>query len=147
MSQGRSGSIRITMCTNCLSRPTVCPTSRISPPTRLGRHSTRDSLTSGLAGRDDEPVDALPEFEFKVISHTVDRAMTVMIKPGLASMLQDGTIFDDDHLPSMVVGRNSQMNEITDALAPIQDGFHGENYFLFGSSGAGKMTQNSVTSR
>jgi len=104
-------------------------------------------LRSGLAGRDDEPVDALPEFEFEVISHTVDRAMTVMIKPGLASMLQDGTIFDDDHLPSMVVGRNSQMNEVTGALASIEDGFHGENYFLFGFNGAGKTTQNSAVSR
>jgi len=55
-------------------------------------------------------------------------------------MLRDGTVFDDDHLPREIVGRNSQMNEVTDALAPIEDGFRAENCFLFGPSGAGKTT-------
>lgn len=55
-------------------------------------------------------------------------------------MLQDGTVFDDDHLPREIVGRNSQMNEVTDALAPLEDGHPAENCFLFGPSGAGKTT-------
>jgi cell division control protein 6 len=55
-------------------------------------------------------------------------------------MLRDGTVFDDEHLPREIVGRNSQMNEVTDALAPIEDGFRAENCFLFGPSGAGKTT-------
>lgn len=55
-------------------------------------------------------------------------------------MLRDGTVFDDDHLPREIVGRNSQMNEVTDALAPIEDGGRAENCFLFGPSGAGKTT-------
>jgi Cdc6-like AAA superfamily ATPase len=55
-------------------------------------------------------------------------------------MLRDGTVFDDEHLPREIVGRNSQMNEVTDALAPIEDGFGAENCFLFGPSGAGKTT-------
>ena len=49
-------------------------------------------------------------------------------------------MFDDDHLPSTIVGRNRHMNEVTDALAPIQDGFRAENCFLFGPSGVGKTT-------
>ncbi len=32
------------------------------------------------------------------------------------------------------------MNEVTDALAPVEDGFRAENCFLFGPSGAGKTT-------
>ena len=32
------------------------------------------------------------------------------------------------------------MNEVTDALAPIEDGQRAENCFLFGPSGAGKTT-------
>lgn len=55
-------------------------------------------------------------------------------------MLRDATVFDDDHLPREIVGRNSQMNEVTSALAPIEDGFRAENCFLFGPSGAGKTT-------
>jgi len=55
-------------------------------------------------------------------------------------MLRDAAVFDDDHLPREIVGRNSQMNEVTDALAPIEDGFRAENCFLFGPSGAGKTT-------
>lgn len=55
-------------------------------------------------------------------------------------MLRDGTVFDDDHLPREIVGRNSQMNEVTDALALVEDGFRAENCFLFGPSGAGKTT-------
>jgi len=55
-------------------------------------------------------------------------------------MLRDATVFDDDHLPREIVGRNSQMNEVTDALAPVEDGFRAENCFLFGPSGAGKTT-------
>ncbi|MEF8827818.1 MAG: Cdc6/Cdc18 family protein [Haloarcula sp.] len=55
-------------------------------------------------------------------------------------MLRDGTVFDDEHLPREIVGRNSQMNEVTDALAPIEDGVRAENCFLFGPSGAGKTT-------
>ncbi|GAB7011737.1 Cdc6/Cdc18 family protein [Halolamina salina] len=55
-------------------------------------------------------------------------------------MLRDGTVFDEDHLPREIVGRNSQMNEVTDALAPIEDGFRAENCYLFGPSGAGKTT-------
>jgi len=55
-------------------------------------------------------------------------------------MLRDGTVFDDDHLPREIVGRNSQMNEVTDALAPVEEGARAENCFLFGPSGAGKTT-------
>lgn len=55
-------------------------------------------------------------------------------------MLRDGTVFDDEHLPREIVGRNSQMNEVTDALAPVEDGFRAENSFLYGPSGAGKTT-------
>ena len=55
-------------------------------------------------------------------------------------MISDGTVFDDDHLPSTIVGRNSHMNEVTDALSPIEDGQRAENCFLFGPSGAGKTT-------
>ena len=55
-------------------------------------------------------------------------------------MIRDGTVFDDTHLPNEIVGRNSQMNEVTDALAPIQDGLQAENCFLFGPSGSGKTT-------
>ncbi|QHS17793.1 AAA family ATPase [haloarchaeon 3A1-DGR] len=55
-------------------------------------------------------------------------------------MIRDGTVFDDDHLPNEIVGRNSHMNEVTDALSPIEDGFRAENCFLFGPSGAGKTT-------
>ncbi|WP_240009216.1 Cdc6/Cdc18 family protein [Halobaculum rubrum] len=32
------------------------------------------------------------------------------------------------------------MNEVTDALAPVEDGFSAENCFLFGPSGSGKTT-------
>ena len=56
------------------------------------------------------------------------------------NVIRDGTVFDDDHLPSSIVGRNRHMNEVTDALAPIQDGFRAENCFLFGPSGVGKTT-------
>lgn len=55
-------------------------------------------------------------------------------------MLRDATVFDDDHLPREIVGRNAHMNEVTDALAPIEDGFRAENCYLFGPSGAGKTT-------
>ncbi|MDZ5812408.1 Cdc6/Cdc18 family protein [Halorubrum sp. AD140] len=55
-------------------------------------------------------------------------------------MIRDGTVFEDDHLPSVIVGRNRHMNEVTDALAPIEDGFRAENCFLFGPSGVGKTT-------
>jgi len=55
-------------------------------------------------------------------------------------MLRDGTVFDDDHLPREIVGRNRHMNEVTSALAPIADGFRAENCFLFGPSGSGKTT-------
>jgi Cdc6-like AAA superfamily ATPase len=47
-------------------------------------------------------------------------------------------VFDDDHLSSTIVGRNRHMREVTDALAPTQDGFRAENRFLFGPSGVGK---------
>ena len=55
-------------------------------------------------------------------------------------MLRDGTVFEDEHLPREIVGRNSGMNEVTDALAPVEDGVRAENCFLFGPSGAGKTT-------
>ncbi|MFW5911195.1 MAG: Cdc6/Cdc18 family protein [Halolamina sp.] len=55
-------------------------------------------------------------------------------------MLRDATVFDDEHLPREIVGRNAQMNDVTDALAPIQDDFRAENCFLFGPSGSGKTT-------
>ncbi|TKX78820.1 AAA family ATPase [Halorubrum sp. SD626R] len=55
-------------------------------------------------------------------------------------MLRDGEVFEDDHLPDPIVGRNRHMNEVTDALAPIEDGFRAENCFLFGPSGVGKTT-------
>ncbi len=55
-------------------------------------------------------------------------------------MLRDGTVFEDEHLPREIVGRNSQMNEVTDALAPVEEGGRAENCFLFGPSGAGKTT-------
>ncbi|WP_435115192.1 Cdc6/Cdc18 family protein [Halolamina sp. C58] len=55
-------------------------------------------------------------------------------------MLRDGTVFEDEHLPREIVGRNSQMNEVTDALAPVEHGARAENCFLFGPSGAGKTT-------
>lgn len=55
-------------------------------------------------------------------------------------MIRDGTVFDDDHLPREIVGRNAHMNEVTTALAPLEHGFEGENRFLFGPSGAGKTT-------
>jgi Cdc6-like AAA superfamily ATPase len=55
-------------------------------------------------------------------------------------MLRDGEVFRDDHLPDPIVGRNRHMNEVTDALAPIEDGFRAENVFLFGPSGVGKTT-------
>ena len=56
------------------------------------------------------------------------------------TVIRDGTVFDDDHLPSTIVGRNRHMNEVTDALAPIQEGLRAENCFLFGPSGVGKTT-------
>ncbi|WP_082224588.1 Cdc6/Cdc18 family protein [Halolamina rubra] len=55
-------------------------------------------------------------------------------------MLRDATVFEDEHLPREIVGRNSQMNEVTDALAPVEAGVRAENCFLFGPSGAGKTT-------
>ncbi|ELZ56774.1 AAA ATPase [Halorubrum hochstenium ATCC 700873] len=55
-------------------------------------------------------------------------------------MIRDGSVFEDDHLPATIVGRNSHMNEVTDALAPIEKGQRAENCFLFGPSGAGKTT-------
>ncbi|MBP1986637.1 Cdc6/Cdc18 family protein [Halolamina salifodinae] len=55
-------------------------------------------------------------------------------------MLRDATVFEDEHLPREIVGRNSQMNEVTDALTPVEDGARAENCFLFGPSGAGKTT-------
>ena len=55
-------------------------------------------------------------------------------------MISDGTVFDDDHLPREIVGRNSHMNEVTTALAPIERGEQAENCFLFGPSGVGKTT-------
>ncbi|WP_080505211.1 Cdc6/Cdc18 family protein [Halorubrum aethiopicum] len=55
-------------------------------------------------------------------------------------MLRDGEVFRDDHLPDPIVGRNRHMNEVTDALAPIEEGFRAENVFLFGPSGVGKTT-------
>jgi len=55
-------------------------------------------------------------------------------------MIRDGTVFDDDHLPREIVGRNSHMNEVTTALAPIEQGEQAENCFLFGPSGVGKTT-------
>ncbi len=62
-------------------------------------------------------------------------------------MIRDGTVFDDDHLPSSIVDRNRHMNEVTDALAPIEDGFRAENCFLFGPSGVGKTTVAKATVR
>ncbi len=55
-------------------------------------------------------------------------------------MIRDGTVFDDDHLPNEIVGRNSHMNQVTTALVPIERGSQAENCFLFGPSGAGKTT-------
>jgi len=55
-------------------------------------------------------------------------------------MISDGAVFEDDHLPDPIVGRNRHMNEVTDALAPIEQGFRAENCFLFGPSGVGKTT-------
>ncbi|WP_082222460.1 Cdc6/Cdc18 family protein [Halorubrum halophilum] len=55
-------------------------------------------------------------------------------------MVRNGSVFEDDHLPDPIVDRNRHMNEVTDALAPIQDGFRAENCFLFGPSGVGKTT-------
>jgi len=55
-------------------------------------------------------------------------------------MIRDAAVFDDEHLPREIVGRNAQMNEVTDALAPVEDGHRAENCFLFGPSGAGKTT-------
>lgn len=55
-------------------------------------------------------------------------------------MIRNGSVFEDDHLPSTIVGRNSHMNEVTDALSPIEEGQRAENCFLFGPSGAGKTT-------
>ncbi|OYR80730.1 AAA family ATPase, partial [Halorubrum ezzemoulense] len=55
-------------------------------------------------------------------------------------MIRDGAVFEDDHLPDPIVGRNRHMNEVTDALAPVEDGQRAENCFLFGPSGAGKTT-------
>lgn len=55
-------------------------------------------------------------------------------------MLRDGAVFDDEHLPREIVGRNAQMNEVTDALAPVEGGGRAENCFLFGPSGSGKTT-------
>ncbi|TKX82037.1 Cdc6/Cdc18 family protein [Halorubrum sp. SD626R] len=57
-----------------------------------------------------------------------------------SDVIRDGRIFGDDHLPSPIVGRNSHMNEVTNALAPIEDGLRAENCFLFGPSGVGKTT-------
>ncbi|WP_241964347.1 hypothetical protein [Halorubrum sp. 48-1-W] len=34
-------------------------------------------------------------------------------------MLRDEEVFEDDHLPDPIVGRNRHMNEVTDALARI----------------------------
>ena len=55
-------------------------------------------------------------------------------------MIRNGEVFEDDHLPDPIVGRNSHMNEVTDALSPIEEGFRAENCFLFGPSGVGKTT-------
>lgn len=55
-------------------------------------------------------------------------------------MISNGAVFEDDHLPDPIVGRNSHMNEVTDALSPIEGGFRAENCFLFGPSGVGKTT-------
>ena len=55
-------------------------------------------------------------------------------------MIRDGTVFEDDHLPREIVGRHRHMNEVTDALSPVEDGFSAENCFLFGPSGSGKTT-------
>ena len=56
------------------------------------------------------------------------------------NVISDGAVFEDDYLPSPIVGRNSHMNEVTDALAPIQNGLRAENWLLFGPSGVGKTT-------
>ncbi len=37
-------------------------------------------------------------------------------------MISDRTIFDNDHLPSTIAGRNSHMYEVIDILSPIEDG-------------------------
>jgi len=43
-----------------------------------------DSWESGLAGRDEDPVDIFSEFELKIASDaTVERTMTVIVRPGL----------------------------------------------------------------
>ncbi|MBP1901945.1 hypothetical protein J2744_001623 [Halorubrum trapanicum] len=47
-------------------------------------------------------------------------------------MISDGAVFEDDHLPDPIVGRNRHINEMIDAFAPIEDGQRAENCFLFG---------------
>jgi Cdc6-like AAA superfamily ATPase len=55
-------------------------------------------------------------------------------------VISNGSVFEDDHLPDPIVGRNSHMNEVTDALASIEDGQRAENCLLSGPSGARKTT-------
>lgn len=55
-------------------------------------------------------------------------------------MIQDATVFDDEHLPREIVGRNPQMSRVTAALKPIEQDERAENCYLYGPSGAGKTT-------
>jgi orc1/cdc6 family replication initiation protein len=53
-------------------------------------------------------------------------------------VIRDARVLQDDFIPSEVKHRDPEVNQISDALAPITEGDSGETTFLFGPSGVGK---------
>ena len=53
-------------------------------------------------------------------------------------MIQDARVLKEDHVPGEVVERNSELNALSGALEPIEEGESAESAFLFGPSGTGK---------
>lgn len=54
-------------------------------------------------------------------------------------MIQNARVFQEDHIPRKVPHRNTEKNQLSRALNPIEEGESGEKAtFLFGPSGTGK---------
>jgi len=62
-------------------------------------------------------------------------------------MIHDGVVFDDDYLPTSIVGRNQPMNEVIDALSPIEQGQRAENCSTTSTSPGGSRGSASRTTR
>lgn len=53
-------------------------------------------------------------------------------------MIQDARVLDEEHVPGEIVRRNRELDALSAALDPVENGEPAETAFLFGPSGTGK---------